>query len=272
MPDLGGGYALPAGGLPNQVITKESLLEGHAVWKDVPVGSGTIAPTLELPLTSMTNWTPEGGTWSSTADGISKTDAATTVHQRLRFGGLITTAEYVIECEMRMVTGPATNGNSRVGLALSIPNAGGSHGMVVTLASNGSMVTAINMETDTVYGMTNTVLASPIAFGTFVKMRIWVVGDSVTVWINDVLVVTGRHLSQRETVENATRYRFGLWTYQATGTWRNLKVWQLDPFRAGPRGLPGPQGNTMVGNTYIAVGPAVPTNPTQTPIWIKTGS
>lgn len=260
--------------LPTPVTTANTVQEHldhhgllHEAYNTPP--QSIADPTTNLPLTTLTGWTTHGGTWAVQTDRISQTAAGGADHRNLWLDQSLALplGEFVIECEILvpafgivntragLIVGPRTNTNN--GLCFYIEANSSSSGLYRLYVENQAV---------TARGAKN--FTAVLAYNTWHKMRLQYRGGMIEAFVNDVYQYTHPWVWVDYTADNPARV--GLANQGTLASYKNFKFWTIDPFRVGPKGPAGPQGNTLVGNTYIAIGPSTPANPSQTPIWVKT--
>lgn len=171
---------------------------------------------LALPLTSLTGWTAGTGTWTTDANGIHQSDASAST-KRLRYtAGRLQLAGAVVEVEVRL-----NSGAGNAGLTLRTGPADVTQGQRVDLRGDGTNVTAVGFESDAFVAEGTYALDSPIAYGTWIKLRLQTHGNAVAVSVNNTLLTNAK-------VDWANNGPYvGLVGYSSSSSWRNLKVWSL---------------------------------------------
>lgn len=176
-------------------------------------GSGS-AWTLEidLPLSTLTGWTVEAGTWSIGSSVIQKTNTGGSTF-RLRYDtALSSMLECVVEVEVRL---DSTTGNA--GLTVGVPSAGGNGGLRVDLRGNGTNVTAVGYEQDALVAQGTTSISS-IAYGTWITLRAHVILDTSEAFVN------GTSVGPKQQAVGVGP-KIGLVGADAAASFRNLRVW-----------------------------------------------
>lgn len=185
---------------------------------DAELGAGGQDPwtdALSLPLTSLTNWTADGGTWVAQTDRIDQTDAAGPT-RRLVHTKQDLDDDYDVSCEVRATT--AANGR-RVGLVIGTTDGSASAGFPVYLESNGSSMTSLRLENDGVELLANQ--AASVAFNTWVDLLVQVRRRDLIVWLDGT-----RRFGVRDVLgvdSGVYRNRFGLYSW-CDSSFRNLLV------------------------------------------------
>lgn len=233
--------------------------------------SSTPDPVVSLPLTTLTGWTTHGGTWAASASGITQT-GKTNTHFNLWLDASVDLplSEIVMECEVMV---PAFGiVNTRVGLIIG-PRTNTTNGLCIYLEANNGTSGGLHrlyIENQAVTARGFAAI-TPIPFGTWATLKVVQRSGHFDTYLNGVFVFT--HPWPWTSYDANITTRVGLANQGTDAAYRNFKLWTPDPLKVGPRGVVGPRGAdgaTLVGNTYIAIGPAQPTDPTNKPIWIKT--
>lgn len=188
-------------------------------------GGGTFSAwikRLDLPLTSLTNWSSSTGTWTTDSVGIHQTVTSAQTN-RLRYTALrLPQNTAVLECEIR-IDNDAGGSNANAGLVLRTGPTNVVGGTRVDLRTNGTgSIQRIGTEVDeqTNAGYYN--LDAPIASGVWVKLRLESSDGAIAVYINNVLL-TNTAISN---AANLGPY-IALVAYSCAASWRNLKAWSL---------------------------------------------
>lgn len=171
--------------------------------------------SLNIPLTTLADWTVLTGTWSADAVGIRQADLAVAT-QRLRYGALMVPARCIVEVELRVNAGSGWGGLV-IGLLDTTTHTGASG---VFLNTSASGLDAVYFEQDGIAAQGTTTLAASIAVGAFATLRAIITDGSAEAYLNGTLRAIGRNL-----VAPGTRPRLGLVARGSDMAFRNLKVW-----------------------------------------------
>lgn len=201
-------------GTNGYVLTADSAEATGLKWAASAGGGSSWGQVLNLPLTSLTNWTTESGTWTAETDRIRQASTVTNTY-RLRYGALVLPARAVVDVEIR-----TDAGNGWAGLSLGVLDTGGTGGAGVYLSNNGTLVNGARFEVEGVTDAGTTTLGSTISYGTWATLRAVLTDGSIDAWVNGTHVATGRNL-----VQVGTRPRLSLISRSTDASFRNLKVW-----------------------------------------------
>lgn len=171
---------------------------------------------IDLPLTSLTDWTNESGTWTTDANGIHQTSTAA-VRRRLTYRGIHLPAEAVVEVEMRVDGTPAA-GVDLGGLMLGVPDAGGSGAALVVVGGTTAVCNAVYYESDSATAYGTDALAATIAHGTWLTLRVHLAGAAVVPYVN------GERMNRIMIAPSGQRPWLAL-DGAVGASFRNLKVW-----------------------------------------------
>jgi hypothetical protein len=194
-----------------------------AYWAAPAGGGGGSAFTqrVNLPLTSLTGWTPGAGTWTAETDRIRQAATANAVY-RLHYNTRLPLAEMIAQADIRIDSSP-NNVSSRGGFVFGTPAASdGTGGSEVSLLTKGSTTsaTAIDVERDAVTSYGQVTLDAAIPNGTWTTFRVHKVGQHFAVYVNGTIAATVTF-----DVVPFWLGRFALYAYAADVSFRNLSIW-----------------------------------------------
>lgn len=114
----------------------------------VAVVGGGWTKLVDLPLTSLSDWSAGAGAWTAEADRIRQA-ATTSTAMGLHYGTVVPVAQCVAECEIRIDSSVSTI-SSRAGFIFGAPRAvDGAGGFLIALAAGAAgQTTAVHSEMD----------------------------------------------------------------------------------------------------------------------------
>lgn len=183
-------------------------------------GSSAWTKAIDLPLTSLTNWTVSGGTWTAEVDRIRQASTAAATN-RLIYTGSLMRARLYAEVEVRIDSNPS--GDAWAGLVFGTDTAatiGGPAAFIrAASAATSSTLAYFEAEGHTAYGTPT--LPTAVPHGTWAKLGFELADGAITFLVNDVVVSTARSLSLA-----GIRTHLALVSRTSDVSFRNLKVWE----------------------------------------------
>jgi hypothetical protein len=184
--------------------------------------------SLNLPLTSLTDWSSAVGAWSTDAVGIHQTTTSATV-KKLYYGPLLDNTDCVAEVEVRINTSTSTT-SGRGGIDFDIPTGSDPNGgQLVSLVTKGSLtsVSHVDFEQDASTNLGQVALGSASATGVWRTLRVHRVGSKVAAYVDGTIIGVA---SIALPAASANRFidRFALYSYATDVSFRNLKLWVRD--------------------------------------------
>lgn len=173
---------------------------------------------VDLPLTSLAGWVPEGTTgYVATAGYIEQTSIGN-AFRYLRYDGAVIPGACVLDIEIKVLGG--SGANVRAGVTLGYPRTGASGGAMLVFTGDGTNVTGVYAENMGLTAISTAPLANPIAYGTWMRLRVERAGNVYRVLVNGVPVTAF-------TIDtgNGERPRVALYSYNSSAQWRRLTVW-----------------------------------------------
>lgn len=175
---------------------------GGGIWSQVVNESGA----------SFANFTSGSGTWSSDGTVIKQTDTAAS-SRKAKYNTMTAHSVIVFQSDIQIKTAGATRLG---GLLVGYDGGTGTSGLLVRLDEGNNVV---EIYTDNA-ALTLSV-AQTIAIDTWYTLRLYVAGNSVSVFVDGTLIGSSR----AGTAGSASF--IGLFSYQAEVWFRNIKAWTL---------------------------------------------
>jgi hypothetical protein len=226
--------------------------EASSLWKPGAGGGGgggVLTPVVDLPLSTLTGWTVESGTWAIAGGVLQLSTAGASAQRVLRFNTRLATAVCIVEVDVRVVSGSGSYQRASVGVA-EISAGGTSFPVVHLLQTNDSGATwQVGADQKDVTARGSTTIAGMAAgYGVWKTCRVVFVGDAATVYVNGVLA--GNFTNLNSTANGYENQWFTLGGYNSVSEFRNLKVWDagslLQSGGIGTPGIDGIDGRTLL--------------------------
>lgn len=178
---------------------------------------------VNLPLTSLTSWTAEGGTWTAETDRIRQSATAVATN-RLRYEGLVLPGDLCAEIDVRI---DAIGDVAWAGLTFGVPSAGGIGGVAAFIRSPATTTASSEgyFEIDGAHALGQVVLSANIAHGTWATLRYELSGDALRLSVNGNVVSSFRAHNYATSSAPVLRPHLGLISRSCDASYRNLKVW-----------------------------------------------
>lgn len=215
------GSGVPAGGAAGTVLTKASATSGDVVWAaPAPVAAWTVVD--DLPLTTLTGWTPRSGTWDLSGPGGTLKQTSTTGGLTSRIDLASGLYAWDAACMRFEVYLHGSGGAERRAWGLCAWDGTSTGAPVggVRWTTGDHWVGAVEKDAVTA-GIASADLAG-LGFNQWITVAHLNWGGTSHIYVGGVRVVTWQSAVQ----VGAPRTHLGLYTYSCDASFRNLTGWK----------------------------------------------